>query len=210
LQRKGISDVLVIDTASEGQAGPWARYARMRTLRTPKNIKWPTWGVPAASPRAWFDARYGEAAWDEIDYFPTHDWHAFLEWYRGTLGIAVRFETAATRIRARDDSAPFDSAPFDVELTRADGGVETVAARRVVLATVSRAPAAIGFRTSCSTAYPDIDTPTRTTTSTSDPSRASASGCSAAGRAHSTTRPRRWNTGLRARSSICDAPRCLR
>ena len=130
LRRKGIAGVLVVDGASAGFAGPWATYARMRTLRTPKNVKWPTWGVPAASPRAWFEARYGEAAWEQIEYFPTSDWHAFLEWYRDTLHIAVRFETTVVGIRGGEDGEP-----FRVELRRRDGSSDTLAAERIVLAT---------------------------------------------------------------------------
>ncbi|SDZ31349.1 FAD-dependent oxidoreductase [Herbiconiux ginsengi] len=130
LRRKGIAGVLVVDAAPEGSAGPWDTYARMHTLRTPKDIKWPTWGVPAASPRAWFDARYGEDAWERIDQFPTADWHAFLEWYRISMGITVRFDTTVTEI-----SGGSGNSPFRVGVRHHDGSRHTVTAQRVVLAT---------------------------------------------------------------------------
>nr|WP_225224764.1 NAD(P)/FAD-dependent oxidoreductase [Cellulomonas sp. JH27-2] len=129
LRRTGVAGVLVIDGQPEGSAGPWATFARMHTLRTPKDVAWPTWGVSAATPREWFEARYGTSGWESIEYYPTEDWHAFLEWYRATLHLPVRFGTRVERIER-----PADGEPFAVH-TSGPGGVEVLRARRVVLAT---------------------------------------------------------------------------
>ncbi|MEU4311132.1 FAD-dependent oxidoreductase [Nocardia sp. NPDC024068] len=129
LRRKGIGDVVVVEQTEPGRAGPWATFARMHTLRSPKDARWPTWDVPAASPRAWFEARYGAVAWEHIEYFPTADWFAFLEWYRRVLAIDVRFGTAVTSIVGADDGRA-----LAVTITGART-TEVVRVGRVVLAT---------------------------------------------------------------------------
>ncbi|MFT4041709.1 MAG: NAD(P)-binding domain-containing protein [Gordonia sp. (in: high G+C Gram-positive bacteria)] len=130
LRRKGIEDVIVLESAAEGKAGPWPTYARMRTLRTSKHSRWPAWDVPAATPRLWFCAVYGEMAWDDIEFFPTDDWFAFLEWYRRIIDIDVRFGKSVCSMTAATGGR-------GVELTTTDaaGVTETIVARRVILAT---------------------------------------------------------------------------
>ncbi|WP_054686674.1 NAD(P)-binding domain-containing protein [Microbacterium sp. No. 7] len=128
LRSKGVADVLVVDAGEEGGAGPWPTFARMRTLRTPKRVAWPAWGVPAASPQAWFRAVHGDDAWDGLEQFPTAAWHAFLEWYRRTLDLPVRFGTTVRRIAEAPDGR------LDVTLDER-GAARVVRADRVVLAT---------------------------------------------------------------------------
>jgi cation diffusion facilitator CzcD-associated flavoprotein CzcO len=129
LRRRGIDDLVVLDTAPADATGPWSTYARMHTLRTPKDIAWPTWGVPAVSPRAWFEAVYGETAWEEIAFFPTVAWQDFLRWYRAVCGIEVIGSTAVTAITPTDAEGP-----LRVDLDGPDGSW-TLLARHVVLAT---------------------------------------------------------------------------
>lgn len=129
LRRRGIDDVVVLDSAPADATGPWTTYARMHTLRTPKDIAWPTWGVPAASPRAWFEAVYGESAWDEIAFFPTVAWQGFLQWYRTVSGIEVVGSTAVTSITPTDADGP-----LRLHLEGPDGSW-ILLARHVVLAT---------------------------------------------------------------------------
>jgi hypothetical protein len=38
----------------------------MRTLRTEKNVSGPAMGIPALTPRAWFEAQYGAEAWRSL------------------------------------------------------------------------------------------------------------------------------------------------
>lgn len=127
LRRRGIDDVVVLDAAPAGAAGPWTTYARMHTLRTPKDIAWPTWGTPAVSPRAWFEAVYGMAAWEQIEYFPTTAWQGFLQWYREVSAITVVPATHVTAITPTDG-------PLDLALEGPDG-TWTLSAHHVVLAT---------------------------------------------------------------------------
>ncbi|CAB4704579.1 MAG: SidA/IucD/PvdA family monooxygenase [Actinobacteria bacterium] len=127
LRRKGIRDVLVIDAAAADATGPWASYARMHTLRTPKDALWPAWGVPAATPRAWFTATHGRAAWEELVQLPTSGWRDFLRWYREILEIEVSSGTSLTAIRPA-------AGALELELVD-ERGPRTVRAARVVLAT---------------------------------------------------------------------------
>lgn len=129
LRRRGIDDVVVIDAAPAEATGPWTTYARMHTLRTPKDIAWPTWGTPAVSPRAWFEAVYGVEAWDALEYFPTTAWHGFLQWYREVSSVLT---VASTRVTALRTAGADD--PLQLDLTGPDGDW-TLDARHVVLAT---------------------------------------------------------------------------
>lgn len=129
LRRRGVDDVVVLDAAPAHATGPWTTYARMHTLRTPKDIAWPTWGVPAVSPRAWFEAVYGEAAWHDIAYFPTVAWQGFLQWYREVSGIATIGSTTVTAITPTTPDGP-----LRVGLDGPDGSW-ILLARHVVLAT---------------------------------------------------------------------------
>lgn len=129
LRRRGIADVVVVDAAPADQAGPWTTYARMHTLRTPKDIAWPTWGVTATTPRAWFEAVYGAEAWHRIAFFPTVAWQGFLQWYRRVNAIEV---IPSTCVHAITPTTP--DGPLHVSLDGPDGSW-TLPARHVVLAT---------------------------------------------------------------------------
>ena len=71
LRRAGIGKVSVIDAAPDGaRAGVWLTSARMHKLRTPKNLPGPELGLPALGFQAWYEARYGVAAYDALDRIP--------------------------------------------------------------------------------------------------------------------------------------------
>jgi cation diffusion facilitator CzcD-associated flavoprotein CzcO len=122
----GIDNVVVFDRAPVGREGPWITYARMRTLRTEKNISGPALGIPALTPRAWFEAQYGAEAWTKLERVPRAMWMDYLVWYRHVLALTVR-----------------NGAAVDTLMPRADGLVtlavvgddRPLLARRVVLAT---------------------------------------------------------------------------
>ena len=43
LLRDGVRDLRVIDRSAPGREGPWATFARMETLRSPKHLTGPIW-----------------------------------------------------------------------------------------------------------------------------------------------------------------------
>jgi cation diffusion facilitator CzcD-associated flavoprotein CzcO len=126
LARDGIANVRIIDRAPRGREGPWATYARMETLRSPKHLTGPDLGFPTLTFRAWYQAQHGGAGWERLSKIATLDWLAYLLWVRDTAGIAVENGVAATDI---------DPGPDLVRVILSGAqGEETVYARKVVLA----------------------------------------------------------------------------
>lgn len=117
----------IYDKARQGFEGPWATTARMETLRSPKSLTGPALGVPSLTFRAWFEAQYGEAAWDALDKIPRLQWMDYLRWYRRVMDLDVRNEHRVSGIRPHPDH---------VELTiESPAGSIGLTARHVVLAT---------------------------------------------------------------------------
>jgi len=99
LRRAGIGRVTIIDKAEdETHAGVWLTRARMKKLRTPKNLPGPELGIPALSFQSWYEARHGRAAYAALDRIPRVLWAEYLSWYRHFLGIPVRYRTKLVRI----------------------------------------------------------------------------------------------------------------
>ncbi len=129
LRRAAIADVVVLEEASPGEAGIWRRFARMRTLRTPKHVTGPELGFPSLSVRAWFEARHGEAGWAALGKLPREDWHDYLLWLEAQLGLGVRHGWRVTGI------APLDAQVIALQAEQEDGARRRILARHVVLAT---------------------------------------------------------------------------
>lgn len=128
LQRDQVTNILVIDRAVYGQEGPWTTFARMRTLRSPKDYPGPDLGVPSLTYRSWHEARFGEQAWDELDLIPTLYWNDYLLWVRKTVGIDVQNETALLGIHP-------DEGCLRADLMSSTGEPSVAFARKIVLAT---------------------------------------------------------------------------
>ena len=103
LKRLGVDNQLVLDRAPAGHEGPWITFARMRTLRSPKELTGPAMGLPALTFRAFYEAQYGQAAWQGLDRVPRTMWMDYLIWYRKVLDLPIRNEVSVERIRARPD-----------------------------------------------------------------------------------------------------------
>jgi len=125
LLRAMVTNILVVDRAPRGSAGPWRTYARMRTLRSPKDYTGPDLDLPSLGYQAWHEARYGAASWQGLALIRTEDWAAYLDWVRETTGVPVR-----------DEAEVVDIAPAPGGLLAAtfrDGTIRH--ARKIVLAT---------------------------------------------------------------------------
>ncbi len=59
LMRERVRNILLIDRAPEGREGPWITFARMPTLRSPKDQTGPDLGMPCLTFEAWYDAACG-------------------------------------------------------------------------------------------------------------------------------------------------------
>ncbi|MBM6596474.1 NAD(P)-binding domain-containing protein [Microvirga pudoricolor] len=124
---KGIRNVRILDRNPPGREGPWLSFARMDTLRSPKTLPGPALGVPSLTFRAWYEAAFGEAAWDALYKIPNAVWVRYLTWLQRVLGLPVQHGTRVVAI------APGERL-HTVETER-DGVPQTLLARRVILAT---------------------------------------------------------------------------
>ncbi|TMG99996.1 MAG: NAD(P)/FAD-dependent oxidoreductase, partial [Betaproteobacteria bacterium] len=125
LMREGVRNLRVVDRAPTGGEGPWATFARMETLRSPKHLTGPDLGVTALTFRAWFEAQHGEAAWAALHKIPRLDWWNYLLWVRRMTGVSVENRTELLRLLPRGDV---------IEAQMSGPSSSTVSARKVVLA----------------------------------------------------------------------------
>jgi cation diffusion facilitator CzcD-associated flavoprotein CzcO len=127
LMRLGVRNIRLFDRQPDGFEGPWATYARMETLRSPKELSGPSVGLSNLSFRAWFEAQFGAEAWAALGKIPRLQWMDYLRWYRKVLAIPVENGVEMTMLDGTDCGL--------VLTLRSTAGTRRVAARRVVVAT---------------------------------------------------------------------------
>jgi cation diffusion facilitator CzcD-associated flavoprotein CzcO len=127
LKLERITNVRVIDRSPRGREGPWRRFARMRAIRTPKEVSGIDFGIPSLTARAWYEAKFGRRAWQRIDTLPQEIWRSYLDWYRDVLDIPVENEVELTSIEPAGDLL--------LAHLRHSDRTERVHARKIVLAT---------------------------------------------------------------------------
>ncbi len=101
LQTAGIRNVRIIDQNPEGREGPWVSYARMETLRSPKQLTGPAFGMSSLTFQAWFRATAGAQKWDELDKIPRPMWMEYLRWYRKALNVPVENHVRLAQVEPR-------------------------------------------------------------------------------------------------------------
>ncbi len=127
LKRLGVDNQVVFDRAAAGSEGPWVTYARMRTLRSPKQLTGPAMGLPALTFRAYYEARFGREAWEALDRAPRTVWMDYLVWYRKVLALPVENGVEVTAIEPGPDGT------LSICILR-EGEESEVHARHLVLA----------------------------------------------------------------------------
>ncbi len=127
LLQAGIDNLVAYDAAPAGLEGPWVTFARMQTLRSPKQLSGPALGLPALTFRAWFEAQFGREAWERLGKIPRLQWMQYLVWYRRVLGLPVVNATRVTAVH------PFGADALELHLTGPDGP-ERMLTRHLVLA----------------------------------------------------------------------------
>ncbi|MEZ5934531.1 MAG: NAD(P)/FAD-dependent oxidoreductase [Alphaproteobacteria bacterium] len=128
LQSAGIRNIRIVDRSPEGIEGPWVTYARMETLRSPKHLTGPAFGMASLTFRAWFEAGFGEPAWEAMDKIPRTMWMDYLRWYRRVLRIPVENDVEIRRIRPEGDF-------LRLELDGEGAKEQSLVARKLVMAT---------------------------------------------------------------------------
>jgi FAD-dependent urate hydroxylase len=101
LLREGVRNLRCVDRAPRGREGPWATYARMEILRSPKHLTGPDYGVPSLTYRAWHEAKFGTEHWEKLHKIARLDWADYLLWVRDTAELPVEneFEVVALNLR---------------------------------------------------------------------------------------------------------------
>lgn len=128
LMRSRVSNILLLDKAEEGKEGPWLTYARMPTLRSPKDYTGPDLDIPSLTYQSWHEARFGNESWQTLSLILRENWAEYLLWLRRTIGLPVRNGCEVLKI------APASDGLLAARVNRA-GVVETLYARKIVLAT---------------------------------------------------------------------------
>ncbi|KJC38884.1 NAD(P)/FAD-dependent oxidoreductase [Bradyrhizobium sp. LTSP857] len=128
LLRSRVSNILLLDKAEEGKEGPWLTYARMPTLRSPKDYTGPDLDIPSLTYQSWHEARFGKESWQTLDLIPRGHWAEYLLWLRRTIELPVRNGCELLEI------APAADGLLAAHVKGANG-VETFYARKIVLAT---------------------------------------------------------------------------
>jgi cation diffusion facilitator CzcD-associated flavoprotein CzcO len=89
LMAEGVRHIRCLDRAPFGLEGPWATFARMETLRSPKHLTGPDLGVPSLTYRAWHEAKFGTPHWQALHKIDRLEWAKYLLWVRETAGIQI-------------------------------------------------------------------------------------------------------------------------
>ena len=129
LLRARVDNFLVVDRCVRGAEGPWLSYARMHTLRSPKEFTGPDLDLPSLTYRSWHEARFGVAHWEALQMIPRQCWAEYLLWVRDVTGVPVRNECAVVGVD------PTPGGLLAVTLRTADGATEQRHCRKLVLAT---------------------------------------------------------------------------
>ncbi len=128
LLRSRVDNILLLDKAEEGKEGPWLTYARMPTLRSPKDYTGPDLDIPSLTYQSWHEARFGMESWRKLDLILREHWAEYLLWLRRTIGLPVRNGCELLEI------APAPGGLLAARVKQGDA-VETLYARKIVLAT---------------------------------------------------------------------------
>ncbi|SJZ30720.1 Predicted flavoprotein CzcO associated with the cation diffusion facilitator CzcD [Enhydrobacter aerosaccus] len=129
LRRERVRNVLIVDRAPAGKEGPWITFARMATLRSPKDYSGPDLGIPSLTFQAWYEAQYGGQAFADMGLIPREMWHAYLMWYRNLLDFPVRNDVEVVTA----GPGTLDDGGRCLLVTLSTG--EVLATRKLVLAT---------------------------------------------------------------------------
>ena len=134
LALENVTNTIAFDRNPEGREGPWMTIARMALLRTNKNITGPALGFPSLTPRAWYSAKYGTAAWDNLQRIPRVDWQDYLNWYRRVLDLPVQNETEVGPLNPENSDDEHSLIEVPLNAIGPSGRSGTVYAREVILA----------------------------------------------------------------------------
>ncbi len=103
LQRLGITNVLLLDENPEGKEGPWTTYARMRHLRSGKELEGPAHFTPEMNFKSFYSQKYGPQQWEEIYKISNQDWNDYLVWLKQSLHLHVENNVRVLKIEEKEE-----------------------------------------------------------------------------------------------------------
>ena len=86
---RAFANIRIFDRSPAGCEGPWLTYARMETLRSPKQLTGPAYGMASLTFRAWFVAQFGNDAWTNSTRYRGRCGWSTCVWYRKVLDLPV-------------------------------------------------------------------------------------------------------------------------
>lgn len=128
LFKEGIFNIQIFDQNPHGYEGPWKTYARMKTLRSHKDVMGPALDIPHLTFHAWFEAQWGAEAWQQLNKIPNDLWMDYLIWYRQTMQLPVKNDYQLLTILPMQDC-------LELEFQQQSGELLIVKAHKVILAT---------------------------------------------------------------------------
>lgn len=128
MKQHQVDNIRIFDRNPEDFSGSWINIGRMKTLRTPKTTTGPDLGIPVLSVQSWYTAKYGEQAWETLDYIPRLVWHEYLNWFRRVTCLPVQFQSEVGPLFWDNENNCFY---FTVDHL---GHRDTIYARKVILA----------------------------------------------------------------------------
>ncbi len=99
----GMQNIRILDRAIEGYEGPWLTYARMETLRSPKDLTGPAFSHGGLTFQAWYRAQFGVTKWNALDRILRPMWMDYLRWYRHVLNIPIENGISLDHVENKGD-----------------------------------------------------------------------------------------------------------
>jgi len=127
LKQANISQFKIFDASPQSREGPWSRYARMKILRSPKQLTGPAFRFPSLTFNAWYAAQWGEQRWNELYKIPTLMWMDYLSWFKKILRFPLQNNTKLLKIEPRNNL-------LKITLNHA-GTLEEIETSKLILAT---------------------------------------------------------------------------
>jgi cation diffusion facilitator CzcD-associated flavoprotein CzcO len=127
LFKEGIFNIQLFDQSAPGIEGPWVTYARMKSLRSTKELMGPALEIPHLTFRAWFEVLHGAEAWQKLGKIPNALWMDYLNWYRQAMQLPVQNHCTLADIIPRSDHV-------ELQLDHLGKSLQ-VKTRKVILAT---------------------------------------------------------------------------
>jgi cation diffusion facilitator CzcD-associated flavoprotein CzcO len=102
LRQAGIGSVVILEKEGPDHVGAWSSIARMKTLRTDRDISGPELFNEELSFRRWYIAGHGIEAYERIDFIDLEDWRDYLLWFRKQTSPDIRHGTSLVSVMPGD------------------------------------------------------------------------------------------------------------